>query len=179
MTKILKYHSNFNMQPFFGWDLKMLPMMIAWFERAAYLSTDFEAHIDERKLSSIYQLCVACQWWQLSPGYDESEGLYWPVKLLHNLSVKCQVTFPPGRSSLQHAKHFHLSKESAQVSTLTAHSLIWIIITVVCSDFVARTIAIKLDLSSLLLLYWFFVVKRSDQDGLGVTCLFQNGTGLD
>ena len=55
MTKILKHHPHFNMEPFFEWDLKVLPLMISWFERAALISIDFEAHINERKFSSFYQ----------------------------------------------------------------------------------------------------------------------------
>ena len=59
MTKILKHYRNVFMEPFFEWDLKVLPLVISWFERAADLTTDFETHIVERKLLSIYQFVRA------------------------------------------------------------------------------------------------------------------------
>ena len=34
IKKILKHHQYFDMQPFFKWDLKVLPLVIDWFERA-------------------------------------------------------------------------------------------------------------------------------------------------
>ena len=34
IKKILKHHQHFDMQPFFEWDLKVLPIAINWFERA-------------------------------------------------------------------------------------------------------------------------------------------------
>ena len=63
MMKILKYHDNFDMQPLFEWDFKVLPCMIKWFEKAAerpsYLDKfrlpDLEAMVQQRKLSAIYQ----------------------------------------------------------------------------------------------------------------------------
>jgi hypothetical protein len=40
MKKILKHHRHFDMQPFFEWDLKVLPIAIAWFERARYIANN-------------------------------------------------------------------------------------------------------------------------------------------
>ena len=34
MIKILKHHSHFNMEPFFEWEFKVLPLMIRWFTTA-------------------------------------------------------------------------------------------------------------------------------------------------
>ena len=33
MKKIMTYHQHFDMEPFFEWDLKVLPLVIDWFER--------------------------------------------------------------------------------------------------------------------------------------------------
>ena len=35
MIKILLSHNDFDMQPFFKWEFKVLPLVIKWFERAA------------------------------------------------------------------------------------------------------------------------------------------------
>ena len=48
------------MQPFFQWDLKVLPIAINWFERARSIRTGIgEASIDKRKLEAIYQFVRA------------------------------------------------------------------------------------------------------------------------
>ena len=71
IKKILKYHPNIDMEPFFEWnmegegerDLKALPYVVAWFERAgeAVSGTRGEDsyNIDGRKLSAIYQFARA------------------------------------------------------------------------------------------------------------------------
>ena len=72
MRKILKYHPSIDMEPFFEWnmegegerDLKALPYVIAWFERAREADADDEGweesyNIGERKLSAIYQFAKA------------------------------------------------------------------------------------------------------------------------
>ena len=59
MKKILKHHHHFDMQPFFEWDLKVLPIASNWFDRARSLDTNDEAGIDKRKLSAIYQFIRA------------------------------------------------------------------------------------------------------------------------
>ena len=66
IKKILKYHPNIDMEPFFEWntegeggrDLKALPYVVAWFERAGEAVADDEEEsvvVDVRKLSAIYQ----------------------------------------------------------------------------------------------------------------------------
>lgn len=55
MIKILDCHPHFDMKPLFEWDLKTLPFVVGWFERAESYCHDFEVQIGKRKLSSIYQ----------------------------------------------------------------------------------------------------------------------------
>ena len=57
IAKILKYHNDFDMQPFFEWEFKVLPLMLSWFERASAIDmpNNFQPNIGRRKLSSIYQ----------------------------------------------------------------------------------------------------------------------------
>jgi len=66
MIKILQYHDDFDMTPFFEWEFKVLPLMMNWFERASAIDMPrgfvsntgpriFEPNIGRRKLSSIYQ----------------------------------------------------------------------------------------------------------------------------
>ena len=54
MTKILQHHSHFNMQPFFEWEFKMFPRMIAWLEKARARTSNFEEKIDRMMLSVTY-----------------------------------------------------------------------------------------------------------------------------
>ena len=58
IEKILKHHQHFDMQPFFEWDLKVLPFAISWFERARSIEND-EVGIDNHKLGAIYQFVRA------------------------------------------------------------------------------------------------------------------------
>jgi len=53
--KVLKHHNDFDMKPFFEWEFKVLPLVISWLERASFYRTGFDANIEGRKLSSIYQ----------------------------------------------------------------------------------------------------------------------------
>lgn len=55
--KVLQQHGDFDMQPFFEWDFKVLPMVLDWLERASacQMPQGFEPHIEKRKLSCIYQ----------------------------------------------------------------------------------------------------------------------------
>ena len=53
--KVLKHHDHFDMKPFFEWEFKVLPLVVSWLEKASSYTTDFDANIEERKLSSIYQ----------------------------------------------------------------------------------------------------------------------------
>ena len=66
--KILKYHPNIDMVPLFDWnkegggerDLKALPYVIAWFERAQVVEEDGDCYgIANKKLSAIYQFAKA------------------------------------------------------------------------------------------------------------------------
>ena len=71
IKKILKYHPNIDMEPLFEWnmegegerDLKALPYVVAWFNRAEEaVEGDEEGgsyNIDERKLTAIYQFARA------------------------------------------------------------------------------------------------------------------------
>ena len=55
IKKILKHHQHFDMQPFFEWELKVLPIAITWFEIARSKCTNEKAGIDRRQLDAIYQ----------------------------------------------------------------------------------------------------------------------------
>ena len=57
IIKILRHHEEFDMQPFFEWEFKVLPMILDWFERASAceMPAGFDAKLGERKLSCIYQ----------------------------------------------------------------------------------------------------------------------------
>ena len=58
MVKILQHHNDFDMQPFFEWEFKVLPLMLDWFERASTIETPrgfVPINIEPRKLSTIYQ----------------------------------------------------------------------------------------------------------------------------
>ena len=57
IIKILRHHEEFDMQPFFEWEFKVLPMILDWFERASAceMPDGFDAKLGERKLSCIYQ----------------------------------------------------------------------------------------------------------------------------
>ena len=59
IKKILQHHQHFDMQPFFNWDLKVLPIAINWFERAHAVDEFDEAGIGTRKLGAIYQFVRA------------------------------------------------------------------------------------------------------------------------
>ena len=66
IKKILKYHPNIDMEQLFEWnmegdgerDLKALPYVVAWFDKAGEAVADDEEEsvvVDVRKLSAIYQ----------------------------------------------------------------------------------------------------------------------------
>ena len=69
IKKILKYHPNIDMGPFFEWGmdaegeqtLKALPYVIDWFERAKVVAAadNEDYNISERKLSAIFQFARA------------------------------------------------------------------------------------------------------------------------
>ena len=56
-VKVLQQHGDFEMQPFFEWEFKVLPMVLDWLETASacQMPQGFEPHIERRKLSCIYQ----------------------------------------------------------------------------------------------------------------------------
>lgn len=55
--KILSYHREFDMEPFFEWeDFEVLPCVVKWFDDAKEsMGDDMELMIDTRKLDSIFQ----------------------------------------------------------------------------------------------------------------------------
>ena len=59
IKKILRHHRDFDMQPIFEWDLKVLPIAIKWFERARSIEDTDETVIGKNKLGSIYQFIHA------------------------------------------------------------------------------------------------------------------------
>ena len=65
MEKILKHHQHFDMELFFQWDLKVLPIAINWFDRARSVARSIEnvdeAGIGNHKLGAIYQFIRAMQ----------------------------------------------------------------------------------------------------------------------
>jgi len=54
MRKILYHHAHFDMQPFFEWEFKVLPIMIEWFVKAAAVCTTDEQKISKMKLSVMH-----------------------------------------------------------------------------------------------------------------------------
>ena len=55
MLKIFRNHSHFNVESFFEWEFKVLPIMIEWFEKAATrLNVTFMKKINKMKLSVIH-----------------------------------------------------------------------------------------------------------------------------
>ena len=58
MIKILKHHSHFNIEPFFEWEFKVLPIMMKWYAKAAdVLCLTFaidKEKINKMKLSVVY-----------------------------------------------------------------------------------------------------------------------------
>jgi Ran GTPase-activating protein (RanGAP) involved in mRNA processing and transport len=59
IKKILKHHQHFDMQPFFEWDLKVLPIAVKWFERAQSIENNEEVGVGRHKLGAIYQFIRA------------------------------------------------------------------------------------------------------------------------
>ena len=55
MLKILQHHYHFDVQPFFEWEFKVLPIMIEWFTKASTrLDVSFVDKINKMKLSVIH-----------------------------------------------------------------------------------------------------------------------------
>ena len=58
MVKILQSHSNFNVQPFFEWEFKVLPLIINWLEKAddrAAAIAHVQDDIKRMKLACMYE----------------------------------------------------------------------------------------------------------------------------
>lgn len=54
MKKILLHHPHFDIEPFFEFDLKLLPFLVGWFDRAKEDTDDIKS-VETRKLDAIYQ----------------------------------------------------------------------------------------------------------------------------
>jgi len=55
MSKILQCHPHFNMEPFFEWEFKVLPIMIKWFEKVAARVRAYDYKVSRlRRLSSTF-----------------------------------------------------------------------------------------------------------------------------
>ena len=59
IKKILKHHQHFDMQPFFEWDLKVVPIAVHWLERARSIQNIDEVGVGRHKLGVIYQFVRA------------------------------------------------------------------------------------------------------------------------
>ena len=62
IKKILHCHPNFDMKPFFEWDMKMLPTAVNWFDRAIFCTESNDTRsidVHVRKLNAIYQFIHA------------------------------------------------------------------------------------------------------------------------
>jgi len=53
MFKVIICHPNVNMQPFFHWKLKFLPLVVAWFDKVRSIRSISEN--TPRELSAVYQ----------------------------------------------------------------------------------------------------------------------------
>ena len=58
VTKILQHHSHFNVQPFFEWEFKVLPLMISWLEKANACTSNFEEKINRMMISVTRALMI-------------------------------------------------------------------------------------------------------------------------
>ena len=54
MAKILQHHTHFDVQPFFEWEFKVFPLVIAWLEKARTHTYNFGKKIRRTKLSVTY-----------------------------------------------------------------------------------------------------------------------------
>ena len=55
MIKILQQHIHFNMEPFFEWEFKVLPIMISWITKATTrLDATFDKKVKKMRLSVLY-----------------------------------------------------------------------------------------------------------------------------
>ena len=56
ITKILQNHSHFDVEPFFEWEFKVLPLVIKWFTNARtdIFEDEINNKIDKMQLSTVY-----------------------------------------------------------------------------------------------------------------------------
>jgi len=54
MSKILQHHSHFDMEPFFEWEFKVLPIIIEWFTNATRRVTTYDQKISRLRLSATF-----------------------------------------------------------------------------------------------------------------------------
>ena len=61
IKKILRHHPHFDMEPFFEWDIGVLPNAIRWFDSAIDCTENVDSisYVERRKLSAIYQFAKA------------------------------------------------------------------------------------------------------------------------
>ena len=59
IKKILNRHRNFDMEPFLKWNMKVLPLVVVWFDKARACTDGNEHSIEEQKVSAIYQFIHA------------------------------------------------------------------------------------------------------------------------
>ena len=55
INKILKYHEDLAITPLLEFGLGMLPAVVEWFDGARSCPRNFEANIDKKKLSAVYE----------------------------------------------------------------------------------------------------------------------------
>ena len=59
IKKILNRHRNFDMEPFLEWNMKMLPLVMVWFDKARACTDGNEHSVEEQQVSAIYQFIHA------------------------------------------------------------------------------------------------------------------------
>lgn len=69
MKKILLHYPCFDASAFVEWDLKLLPSIVDWFDRA-----EISADLCPKKLSTFYQFTQAMPWNLCHPGQARAKG---------------------------------------------------------------------------------------------------------
>jgi len=59
MMKIFRHHPNIDMEPFFQWEMKVLPLVANWFDKALACDGIDEVQVSAYKLFAIYQFMRA------------------------------------------------------------------------------------------------------------------------
>ena len=81
MTKILQHHSHFDIQPFFEWEFKVLPLVIDWFAKAAACTTEFDEQISKMKLSCMYDFVREFPMLYVEPVTGKEIGKYTAMEM--------------------------------------------------------------------------------------------------